>query len=319
MPTYGAVPPSAYGCDPMTLIAGPCVIEDQGEDEGLSLEVAQELKRQLDGLPVKLYFKSSFDKANRSSIEGFRGPGLVEGLRILSRVREKTGLPVLTDFHTPEQAAAVAEVCDYLQVPAFLCRQTDMIVAAAEAALQFGRRLNIKKGQFMAPWDAFNIVEKVRSVIARHHGWEPTDPRAQAQVSEWLTLTERGVSFGYNTLVVDMASFQNLQKTGVPILYDATHSIQTPGGGPGGKSTGGKRENLEVLARAAFAAGADGLFMECHPRPEQAKSDGPNSFYLDRVGAFVRQLLAIRALVASQPKLLVGAGLKPGEGASCRM
>lgn len=280
----------------MTLIAGPCVIED----EGLMMEVAQELKRQLSGLPVELYFKSSFDKANRTSIEGFRGPGVEQGLKILARVREKTGLPLLTDFHTPEQAKPVAEVIDYLQVPAFLCRQTDMIIAAGEAALAHGRRLNVKKGQFLAPWDAKNIVEKVNAVRDRAmKAGKMKEPRA-----DWFTLTERGVTHGYNTLVVDMSSFQCMQGFGVPVIYDATHSIQMPGAAPGGKATGGKREYLEVLARAAMAAGADGLFMECHPRPAEAKSDGPNAFYLEHVGTFVKQLLAIRDLVRAQPKLL---------------
>ncbi len=281
---------------PMTLIAGPCVIED----EGLVMEVAQELKQQLSGLPIQLYFKASFDKANRTSIRGFRGPGLKLGLEMLSRVRAKTGLPVLTDFHTPEQARPVAEVVDFLQVPAFLCRQTDMIVAAADAALALNRRLNIKKGQFLAPWDAKNIVEKIREAekLALAEG------RAKSPTSDWFCLTERGVSFGYNTLVVDMVSFQTLQRFNVPVIYDATHSIQTPGAGSGGTSTGGKREYLEVLARSAMAAGADGLFMECHPRPAEAKSDGPNAFYLDRVGAFVKQLLQVRALVSGMPKLL---------------
>ncbi|HUP56296.1 MAG TPA: 3-deoxy-8-phosphooctulonate synthase, partial [Bdellovibrionota bacterium] len=276
----------------MTLIAGPCVIED----EGLVLEVAQELKRQLTGFPIELYFKASFDKANRTSIDGFRGPGMEEGLKILSRVRERTGLNLLTDFHTPEQAAPVADVVDFLQIPAFLCRQTEMIVAGAEATLKKGRRLNIKKGQFLAPWDAKNIVEKVRAVEARSS--------KKAARPDWTTLTERGVSFGYNTLVVDMTSFQTMAKFGFPTIFDATHSVQSPGAGAGGKSTGGKRENIEVLARAAMAAGADGLFMECHPRPEKARSDGPNAFYLEHVGAFVKQLLEIRALTRTMPKLL---------------
>jgi len=240
---------------------------------------------------------------------GFRGPGMEKGLKILARVKEKLGLPLLTDFHTPEQAAPVAEVVDYLQIPAFLCRQTDMILAGAEAALARGRRLNIKKGQFLAPWDAANIVEKVREVAQRSpRPASGRGPRAEPPaLEEWLTLTERGVSFGYNTLVVDMSSFQTLQKFGVPVIYDATHSVQLPGagqGGPGGKSTGGKRENIEVLARAAVAAGADGLFLECHPRPEKAKSDGPNAFQLEHVGAFVQQLLSLRALVRGMPKFL---------------
>lgn len=190
----------------------------------------------------------------------------------------------------------VAEVVDFLQVPAFLCRQTDMILAAAQAALKHGRRLNVKKGQFLAPWDAKNIVQKAREVEAQHQGVKPN--------SDWFCLTERGVCFGYNTLVVDMISFQSMKQLGVPVIYDATHSIQSPGAGAGGKSTGGKREYLEVLARAAMAAGADGLFMECHPRPSEAKSDGPNAFYLEHVGAFIRQLLEIRSVVSQMPKLL---------------
>lgn len=276
---------------PLTLIAGPCVIED----EGLITEVSTELKRQLAGLPVELFFKASFDKANRTSIDGFRGPGMEEGLKILGRVKERTGLPLLTDIHTPDQAAVAAKVVDFLQVPAFLCRQTDMIVAAAEAAISRGIRLNVKKGQFLAPWDARNIVEKVRAVEKS----KGAKPRA-----DLLYLTERGASFGYNTLVVDMTTFQTMQSFGVPVIYDATHSVQSPGAGSGGKSTGGKRENIEVLARAAMAAGADGLFMEVHPRPAEAKSDGPNAMPLEFAGALVKQLLEIRALVAGMPKLV---------------
>jgi 2-dehydro-3-deoxyphosphooctonate aldolase (KDO 8-P synthase) len=274
---------------PMTLIAGPCVIED----EGLVMEIATELKRQLHGLPLQLFFKASFDKANRSSIDGFRGPGMKEGLKILTKVKERTGLPLLTDIHTPDQAEEVAKHIDFLQIPAFLCRQTDLIVSVTEAAIKWNRKVNIKKGQFLAPWDAKNIVDKVRAVEASH---------SSKKVD--LHLTERGVTFGYNTLVVDMTSFQTMSKFGVPTIYDATHSIQSPGGGPGGKSTGGKRENLEVLARAAFAAGADGLFMECHPRPSMAKSDGPNAFYLEHVGNFIQQILEFRRLAKTLPKLL---------------
>ncbi len=286
---------------PMTLICGPCVIED----EGLVFEVAEELKRQLAGLPLQLYFKASFDKANRSSIDGFRGPGLEVGLKILSRVRDRTGLQLCTDFHTPDQARPVAQVVDFLQVPAFLCRQTDMIIAGAEAALEKGRRLNVKKGQFLAPWDARNIVEKVRAVEKIELEKIEVEKRAELSPSpDWFTLTERGVALGYNALVVDMIAFQCMQTYGVPVIYDATHSIQVPGGASAGRSTGGKREFLETLARAAMAAGADGLFMECHPRPEKAKSDGANAFYLEQVGTFVKQLLAIRELVSTQPKLL---------------
>ncbi len=277
---------------PFPVIAGPCVIED----EGLILETAQELKRQLAGLPVDFYFKSSFDKANRTSIEGFRGPGLEEGLRILSKVKAETGLKTLTDFHTPEQAAPIAEGVDFLQIPAFLCRQTDMIAAGAEAALRFGRKLAVKKGQFLAPGDTKNIVEKVQSVLQKH--------QSQIPVSEFLYLTERGVSFGYNTLIVDMTSFQQMKQFGVPTIFDATHSVQSPGAGAGGKSTGGKRQHIEVLARAAIAAGADGVFLECHPNPTVAKSDGPNAFFLEHVGTFIRQLLEIRRVVSDMPKLL---------------
>lgn len=284
----------------MTLIAGPCVIEDETLDAGIAFEIAAELKRQLGSLisagEIQLYFKASFDKANRTSIDGFRGPGMELGLKILDRVRAKTGLPILTDFHTPDQAKPVAEVVDFMQIPAFLCRQTDLIVAGAEAALRKGRRLNVKKGQFLAPWDAKNIVDKARAVE------EKIGARGKP---DWLCLTERGSSFGYNALVVDMTSFQVMSGFGVPTIHDATHSVQSPGAGAGGKSTGGKREMIEVLARAAMAAGADGLFMECHPRPEVAKSDGPNAFYLEHVGTFVRQMLEFRKLAQSSPKLLV--------------
>lgn len=278
--------------DRMTLIAGPCVIED----EGFVLEVATELKRQLAGLPVEFYFKASFDKANRTSKDSFRGPGMRDGLQILDRVRVQTGLPLLTDLHTPDQAEPVAEVVDYLQIPAFLCRQTDLIEAATLSALKHQRRLNIKKGQFLAPWDAKNIVSKCRSV-SEEQGLAPAR-------SDWLTLTERGVTFGYNTLVVDMISFQTMSAFGVPTIYDATHSIQVPGGAGGGSKTGGKREYLETLARAAMAAGADGLFMEVHPEPAKAKSDGPNALYLEYAGEFVRQLLEFRTLTRKLPKLL---------------
>ena len=285
----------------MTLFAGPCVIED----EGLILEVAQELKRQLSeqisGGEIQLFFKASFDKANRSSGDSFRGPGMAAGLKMMSQVKSKTGLPLLTDYHTPDQAEAVAEVVDCLQVPAFLCRQTDMIEAGARAVLKRGKRLNVKKGQFLAPWDAGNIVSKARE-MERETG--------KKGMQDWLTLTERGVAFGYNTLVVDMISFQAMKSLGVPAIYDATHSIQVPGGGVGGKSSGGKREYLETLARAAMAAGASGVFMECHPRPAQAKSDGPNAFYLENVGEFVKQLLKIRETVAGMPYLLPEARTK---------
>jgi len=280
----------------MTVIAGPCVIED----EGMILEVAKELKRQLAGLPIRLYFKSSFDKANRTSIHGFRGPGLEDGLKILAKAKAVTGLPLLTDFHTPEQAEPVAEVVDYLQIPAFLCRQTDMVMEGARAALKHGRRLNVKKGQFLAPWDTRNIVTKAQEVLAdlaKAPGFKQPD-------SEWLTLCERGASFGYNTLVVDMTGFPIMKSFGVPVIHDATHSVQRPGAGSGGASTGGKREFIETLARSAMAAGADGVFLECHPDPARAKSDGPNAMPLEHVGEFVRQMLKIREVVGAMPRLI---------------
>ncbi|MEZ4752595.1 MAG: 3-deoxy-8-phosphooctulonate synthase [Bdellovibrionota bacterium] len=274
----------------MIVLAGPCVIED----EGLILETAAELKRQFEGLPIDFYFKASFDKANRTSIKSFRGPGMKEGLSILAKAKAQSGVQLVTDYHLPEQAEPVADIVDFLQVPAFLCRQTDMIVAGAEAVLKRGKKINVKKGQFLAPWDAKNIIQKLNQVAEEH----------SATNENWYWITERGVSFGYNTLVVDMSTFQTIQKLGAPVIYDATHSVQSPGAGSGGTTTGGKRENIEVLARAAIAAGADGLFMECHPDPSRAKSDGPNAFYLEHAGTFVRQLLEIRKLVGSQPRLL---------------
>jgi 2-dehydro-3-deoxyphosphooctonate aldolase (KDO 8-P synthase) len=277
--------------DRMILMAGPCVIED----EGLVMEIATELKKQLAGLPVDFYFKASFDKANRTSIDGFRGPGMIEGLKILESVKSRLGVQLVTDIHETSQVSTVSEVVDFLQIPAFLCRQTDLIIEAATCALQNNRRLNVKKGQFLAPADAKNIVDKARAVE------EKTGLKGR---DNWICITERGSSFGYNSLIVDMTAFQTIQTFGVPVIFDATHSVQSPGAGPGGKSTGGKRQNIEVLARAAVAAGANGVFMECHPRPEAAKSDGPNAFYLEHVGTFVKQLLAIRGLVADMPVLL---------------
>ncbi len=271
----------------MIVIAGPCVIES----ESLCLEVAKSLKAQLSGLPIELIFKASFDKANRSAGSSFRGPGLEAGVEILKRVRDASGLPVLTDVHTPEQCEPVAKKIDFLQIPAFLCRQTDLVVAAAESAARHQRRLNIKKGQFMAPWDAKNIVDKVQAV-------------APTLGDDRLFITERGVTHGYNALVVDMISFMELRKNRAGVIYDATHSIQQPGAASGGTTTGGKREYLEVLARAAFAAGAQHLFLECHPDPKVAKSDGPNAMPLEHVGAFIRQILSFRDLSEKLPYLL---------------
>ncbi len=269
------------------LIVGPCVIESHE----WTLDVAKEIKNQLSELDVDLYFKASFDKANRSSISSFRGPGLEAGLETLAQVK-KLGLNTVTDFHHPHQAKRVAEVVDVLQIPAFLCRQTDMIEAAVKEGFSRGCKVNIKKGQFLAPWDAKNILEKVRGI------------QEKSNLSGETWLTERGVSFGYNRLIVDMASFQEMQAFGAKVIYDATHSIQTPGSALGGTSTGGERKNLEVLARAAVASGADGVFMEVHTDPDQAKSDGPNAFYLSHLKNFVQQLLKIRECVYPMPKLL---------------
>ena len=232
-----------------SLIAGPCVIES---DE-LVMTVAGQMKEITDELGIPYTFKASFDKANRTSIHSFRGPGIDEGLRLLKQVKETFGLPVCTDIHEPWQAERAAEVCDILQIPAFLCRQTDLLVAAAKT----GKCVNIKKAQFLAPWDMKNCVEKVRESGNNN-----------------VMLCERGTSFGYNTLVVDMTGLRVMKEFGVPVIFDATHSVQKPGGN--GTSTGGNREYVEYLAKAAVAVGADGLFMETHPDPDHALSDGPN-------------------------------------------
>lgn len=253
---------------------GPCVLES----EELALNIATKVKADLEefGSDITLTFKGSFDKANRTSINSYRGPGLEEGLRILEKVKAETGLPVLTDFHTPDQAVAVGSVVDVMQIPAFLCRQTDMIVAGAEAAKKYGRILKIKKGQFLAPWDAGNIVEKAASIL-------PKDK---------IFLTERGTSFGYNNMVVDMASFKIMKEFGVKTVHDATHCVQKPGGL--GSATGGKRDQILVLARAAVAAGADGVFMETHPEPDKALSDATTCLETTKVKEIVSSLLKIR-------------------------
>ena len=242
------------------LIAGPCVIES----EEMVLSVAGQMKEITEKLGIPYTFKASFDKANRTSLSSFRGPGLEEGLRILEKVKDTYGLPVCTDIHEPWQAAEAAQVADVLQIPAFLCRQTDLLVAAAKT----GRCVNIKKAQFLAPWDMKNCVEKVR----------------QSGNSN-VMLCERGTSFGYNTLVVDMTGLLVMKEFGAPVIFDATHSVQKPGGN--GTSTGGNRDYVEYLAKAAIAVGVDGLFMETHPDPDSARSDGPNMVPLGQM----RQLL----------------------------
>ncbi len=254
----------------LPVIAGPCMIES----EERTLETAHILASMAERLGLSLVFKSSFDKANRSSGDTARGPGLEEGLRVLRLVKEETGLPVLTDVHEPSQCAPAAEVCDVLQIPAFLCRQTDLVVAAAET----GRAVNIKKGQFMAPDNMLKIVEKAR--------------KAGAGGNDRVTVTERGASFGYHNLVVDMRSFAMMQDDGIPVIYDVTHSLQLPGGA--GSESAGERRFAEPLARAAVAAGADGLFLEVHPEPDRALSDKAVQLPPERAEALLRSLIGIR-------------------------
>lgn len=254
------------GAGGFPVIAGPCVVES----EGLVLDTAHVLAALAERLGISLIFKSSFDKANRSALGSYRGPGLDEGLRVLKLVREETGLPVLTDVHETAQCAPAAAVCDVLQIPAFLCRQTDLVVAAAAT----GRPVNIKKGQFMAPDDMLKVVDKARSTGNAN-----------------ITVTERGASFGYHNLVVDMRSFALLHDDGIPVIYDVTHSLQLPGGG---RESGGNRRFAEPLARAAVAAGADGVFLEVHPDPEHALSDSAVQLPLERAEELLKSLLAIR-------------------------
>ncbi len=249
------------------LIAGPCVIES----EVLVMETAGRLKEICLALDIPFVFKSSYDKANRSSLKSFRGPGLEEGLEVLKKVRETLGVLVLTDVHSPEEAFQAAEVVDVLQVPAFLCRQTDLVLAASNTK----KPVNIKKGQFLAPWDMRNVVEKFTSTG-----------------NERLLLTERGTCFGYNNLVVDFRSFPIMKSFGFPVVFDVTHSLQLPGGL--GNASGGQREYAPILARASVAAGVDGLFMEVHPEPERALCDGPNMIRLSHVQALLEELLTLR-------------------------
>ena len=238
------------------LIAGPCVIES----EDLVMEVAGKMKEITDKLGIKYVFKASFDKANRTSINSFRGPGLEKGLEILSRVKSKYNLPIATDIHEPWQCKEASKVIDILQIPAFLCRQTDLLIAAAET----GKAVNIKKGQFLAPWDMKNVIKKFEEV---------GNPN--------IMLCERGTTFGYNNLVVDMRALLEMRKLGYPIVFDATHSVQIPGGQ--GETTGGNREYVYPLMRSAAAIGIDGIFAEVHPDPDNAMSDGPNMLRLDKI------------------------------------
>ena len=255
---------------PLLVIAGPCVIENKT----LTLQIAARLKEIAVDLDLPLVFKASFDKANRTSAAAYRGPGLETGLAILRQVKESTGLPVTTDIHEPGQAAPVAEVCDLVQIPAFLARQTDLLRAAAAT----GRPVHVKKGQFLAPWDMKNVVEKLDAGGCRH-----------------ILLGERGTFFGYGRLVNDMRAIPQMQELGVPVIFDATHSVQEPGGL--GAATGGNRAMVEPLARAAVAVGADGLFLETHPNPDSSPSDGANMVPLDQFAGLLRRLLAIRRAV----------------------
>jgi len=258
------------GDSPLVVIAGPCVIEN----EELTLRIAENLKNGTKKLNMPFIFKASFDKANRSSISSYRGPGLEKGLEILQKVKTKFDVPILTDVHTMPQIEAVAQVADVIQVPAFLCRQTDFVCCAAATQ----KVINIKKGQFLAPWDVENIIKKC------HHTGNKN-----------IIITERGVSFGYNNLVSDMRSLPIIRKMGVPVIFDATHSVQLPGGQ--GSCSGGQREFVAHLARSAVAAGCDGIFFECHPEPEKALCDGANSLKLDNLFPLLKQLIAIDNIV----------------------
>ncbi|MEX2173333.1 MAG: 3-deoxy-8-phosphooctulonate synthase [Pirellulaceae bacterium] len=268
-----SIGPCACGSGrPLLLIAGPCVIES----EELTLAIARRLKELTADLPVQLVFKASFDKANRTSGSAFRGAGLEAGLAVLAAVKQATGLPITTDIHESSQAEPVARVCDLLQIPAFLARQTDLLVAAA----QTGRAINVKKGQFMAPWDMQNVLAKLNASGCSN-----------------VLLCERGTFFGYGRLVNDMRSLPQMRSLGAPVLFDATHSVQEPGGL--GSATGGNRAMVEPLARAAVAVGVDGLFFETHPDPDRAPSDGPNMLRLDEFRGVLERVLAIRRAVES--------------------
>ncbi len=267
---------------PFFLIAGPCVVES----EQLQIDVAGALKEMTSALGIPFIFKSSYDKANRSSGTTFRGPGMEKGLEILAKVKRELKVPILTDVHSIEEIASVASVVDVLQTPAFLCRQTDFIHAVAQS----GKPVNIKKGQFLAPHDMKNVIDKARAAA-----------RAKGLNEDNFMACERGVSFGYNNLVSDMRSLAIMRETGAPVVFDATHSVQLPGGQ--GTSSGGQREFVPVLARAAIAVGVAGVFMETHPDPKNAMSDGPNAVPLKHMRALLEQLLALDRVIKKQPLL----------------
>lgn len=266
---------------PIFLIAGPCVIES----EAMAMETSSRLKEITQRLGINFIYKSSYDKANRSSGDSFRGPGIEEGLRILQKVKAEVGVPILTDVHENTPIDEVADVVDVLQTPAFLCRQTDFIVRVASS----GKAVNIKKGQFLAPWDMKNVVDKARSTG-----------------NQQIMVCERGASFGYNNLVSDMRSLAVMRDTGCPVVFDATHSVQLPGGQ--GATSGGQREHVPVLARAAVAAGISGVFMETHPDPSVALSDGPNAWPLDKMESLLRTMIELDRIVKAQPleELMLG-------------
>jgi len=255
---------------PLVLISGPCVIEDYETTR----QIAAFLKEITSKLKIPFVFKASYDKANRTSFTAFRGPGLSDGLRILEDIKKEFSIPILSDVHRISEIPAAARVLDIIQIPAFLCRQTDVIIAVAKT----GKPVNIKKGQFLAPWDIANIVEKITSAGNRR-----------------ILITERGTMFGYNNLVVDFRGFMIMRKTGYPVIFDATHSVQLPGGA--GASSGGQRDYAPMLARAAVAAGVDGIFMEVHKNPDQALCDGPNSLKLDTISDLLSQLKTIHNTV----------------------
>jgi 2-dehydro-3-deoxyphosphooctonate aldolase (KDO 8-P synthase) len=269
-PTFSVGNVALGGNAPLFVIAGPCVIESEAHATGLAERLATTCRE----LGVPLIFKASYDKANRTSVSSYRGPGMKEGLRILGAIAKRTGLPILSDVHDVSQVQPAADVCDVLQIPAFLCRQTDLLVAAGKT----GRAVNIKKGQFVSPAEMENAAEKVTSTGNKK-----------------IILTERGASFGYQNLVVDMRSLPILRKIGYPVVFDATHSVQLPGGE--GKSSGGQPEFIEPLARASVAAGADGIFVEVHDDPSKALSDGSNALKLDDFRPLMKRLMQISALV----------------------
>lgn len=258
------------GNSPLALIAGPCVIED----EAATMRAAERLKKITADAGIPLIFKSSYDKANRSSVRSYRGPGITEGLRILRKVRDELSLPILSDVHSPEEIKPAAEVLDCLQIPAFLCRQTDFVTAVART----GRVVNVKKGQFLAPWDMKNVVDKIEEAGNRD-----------------ILVTERGVSFGYNNLVADMRAIPVMQGFGYPVIFDGTHSVQMPGGQ--GSCSGGDRRFVPPLTRAAVAAGCDAIFLEVHEDPDNAPCDGPNMLRIDDLLSLLREVKAIHGIV----------------------